>query len=271
MAGRAVRNVVLPARGEFGLRIRYHVPAVHALPRPKAVYHEEGEEALYPSADETVVVPRIDDDRRAGTHPRSDVEFRAECSRDALERFPGAMVLETSPEMPQSWFTPSPVVMYGIDPDVVVCPRRREYGSAKNWDAWPHLIRMLNSGGLRVYAAGAPDSSYEVDCPAAWHRARFLDASIEAMINGRLVVATDAGLAHLAMLCGADLLLVTYRGLVAPGPVIDSSGEVAHETYWPVRLDEYYRQANHAGARIEVIDGWEDPGRVGRIVQEWCR
>jgi hypothetical protein len=32
--------------------------------------------------------------------------------------------------------------------------------------------------------------------------------------------------------------------------------------YWPVRLDEYYRAANHTGSAIETVDGWERPERV---------
>ena len=78
------------------------------------------------------------------------------------------------------------------------------------------------------------------------------------MRRARLVVATDAGLAHLAVICGVPLLIVTYRGLVAPGPVIDSRGRKARDAYWPVRLAEYYHAANHTGAPIEVVDGWDD-------------
>jgi hypothetical protein len=159
--------------------------------------------------------------------------------------------------MPEARFLPAPHVPQGIRARVVICPRERRYGSAKNWPHW-HMFEDLPG----VFAAGAPDSSYDVQCPRAWDYARFLDASVEAMRGARLVVATDAGLAHLAVLCGAPLLIITHRGLVAPGPVLDPSGRAMQSAYWPVRLDEYYLSANHTGSPIETVDGWERPERV---------
>jgi hypothetical protein len=228
----------IPAfRGEFGLKLRYWVPQVHTLclREPSRVEVEEGEEALFPAAASWVDVARAEDDSRRGSPPDLGV--------------------------PETRFVPEPWARRCIHPDIVVCPRRREYGSAKNWDGWPDLVSTL-SGSHDVFAAGAPDSSYEVPCPTAWTHKRFLDASIEAMRNAKLVIATDAGLAHLAVLCGAPLLLVTYRGLVAPGPVIDSRRRKVHDQYWPVRLSEYYGKANHTGAPINVMDGWESPEAV---------
>lgn len=223
-------------RGELGLKIRYHVPHVATLCQrePCVVEIEPGDEALYPFAAEHIVTERVEDSQRHGSPP----DFR----------------------VPETRFRPDPYEPQHVGPvDVVVCPRKREYGAAKNWDGWPELVERLPGN---VFAAGAPDSSYDVDVPRAWDFDRFLDASIEAMRSARLVIATDAGLAHLAVLCGAPLLLVTYRGLVAPGPVIDSRGRVTHKQYWPVRLDEYYRKAAHTGAPIHTVDGWEDVGRV---------
>jgi hypothetical protein len=115
-----------------------------------------------------------------------------------------------------------------------------------------------------AFAAGAPDSSYDVDCPRAWDHARFNDAAIEALRSARLCIATDSGNAHLAVLCGTPLLLVTYRGLIAPGPVLDERGRAMQPAYWPVRYQQYYAAANHTGSPIEMIDGWEHPLRVVR-------
>lgn len=216
--------------GEFGLKVRYHVPQAYALGAGHVIEIEEGEEALYPLAAEWRVVPRAADRKRHGRPPTLGPERR---------------------------FIPEPHVRQGVAADVVICPRRREYGSAKNWPHWQALAGLPGA-----FAAGAPDSSEDVDCPRAWDYGRFLDASIEAMRGARLVVATDAGLAHLAVLCGAPLLLITHRGRVAPGPVINSRGRVAQTRYWPVRLDEYYHAANHTGSPIATIDGWDDPDAV---------
>lgn len=225
--------------GEFGLKVRYHVPQVHALlgVQPQSVEIEQGEEALYPRATGWVVVPRV----------REDSSPTASRERGGRGRPPKLHHREER-------FVPEPHVRQGISCDVVICPRKREYGSSKNWPHWFAL-----SGLPGVFAAGAPDSSYAVDCPRAWDYDRFLDASIEALRSAKLCVATDAGLAHLAVLCGTPLLLITYRGRVAPGPVINSSGRVAHRGYWPVKLDEFYQAANHTGAPIYVIDAWENP------------
>lgn len=214
--------------------MRYHVPWVHALPGPKRVEIERGCEALYPSATEWRIVERGDDDARRG--------------------MPGWSPPEGAPE---ARFVPDPHVPQGARADVVICPRHRRYGASKNWPHWQRLAELPG-----VFAAGAPDSSVDVDCPRAWDYARFLDASIEAMRSARLVVATDAGLAHLAVLCGRPLLLITFRGLVAPGPVMAPDGRVMREAYWPVRFERYYEAANHTGAPIEMIDAWDDPDAV---------
>lgn len=270
-----MKYVALPSRGEFGLRIRYHVPAVKALDTPKVVYHERGEEALYPDATRLVELPRIDDNDRVGTHPTSDAEFVERYRRFASQRWPDAEPIVTNPSMPQERFIPEPVETHGLDPDIVVCPRWREYGSAKNWPGWRPLTAELIDRGYEVAAAGAPDSSLNVPCKVkAWEYERFLDASIEMMRAADVVIATDAGLAHLAVLCGADMIVVTHEGRVAPGPVVDSNGTVAHEKYWragygPGGDVDRFKSANHAWARIEYVDGWEGVGKVTQAVEEW--
>lgn len=225
-------------RGEFGLKVYSHVPQVYALCQrePCVVEIEEGEQALYPAAESWEIVDRADDDTRYGAPPDLGVEPERFAAEPHVKQVDGS-------------------------PDVVICPRKRSYGSEKNWHEWPHLASKLKSYGVSVYAAGAPDSSMDVPCHRAWEYERFLDASIEMIRAADLVVATDAGLAHLAVLCGADLLLVTHRGRVAPGPVITSSGDVASSEYWPVKMHRY-REANHTGSRIETVDGWTNPERV---------
>lgn len=224
-------------RGEFGLKVRFHVPQVYAMGSGHVIEIEQGEEALYPLAKEWRVVPRAADSARRLSPKRSG--------------------------RPEKRFQPVPHVAQGITADVVICPRRRDYGSAKNWPHWEALAELPGA-----FAAGAPDSSYYVACPRAWDYPRFLDASIEALRTARLCIATDAGLAHLAVLCGTPLLLITHRGLVAPGPQMDDRGKVLQGAYWPVRFEQYYQAANHMGSMIEMIDGWEHPLRVERRALE---
>lgn len=231
--------------GEFGIKLLYHAPAVFALQGEYQCEIEPGEEALYPGAARHVLVERAGDDGRAGRR-----------------HWNGQPV---GPDSPKRYFRPEPFVREGIATDLVLCPRKRRYGAAKNWPHWRQLADGLEAAGVRMFAAGAPDSS---DPRAVQHMARswdwprFLDASIEAIRSARLVVATDAGLAHLAVLCGTPLLLITYRGLTAPGAVLDTRGQAMAPAYPPLRWDRY-RGANHTGSPIlECGEGWEYPDAV---------
>lgn len=261
-------NVFLPHRGEFGLKVVYHVPAVHALTGPKIVMHEPGEEALYPSATTLMEVPRADDDTKRGHRARGDA-----WTASAVSRWPDATVVETHERMRRSRFVPEPYEPQGVsDVDIVVCPRWRRYGSTKNWHWWPSLTGTLLRAGVRTFAGGERETSCEVEGNAAWHYRRPLDATIEAMRKARLVVATDAGLAHLALLCGAPLLLITYGpGLTAPGPVLDADGKRLAHRYGPVKAHRY-AEGNHRDTHLEFLHfAWEDPDMVRRRTLELLR
>lgn len=260
-------NIVLPLRAEFGLKLWWFVPAVHAIPGPKVVYYEPGDEALYPSADALIEVPRQEDSLRRNVYSR-DAEFVGRVRRHALHAFDGVPDVEfltPDPSWPRKRFVPEPLVRWGIRPDVVICPRWRDYGPAKNWPQWAALSQALQAADLKVFAAGAPDSSGPIDCERAWDYTRFLDASIEAVLGARLVVATDAGLAHLAVLCGTPLLMITHGNcLVAPGSSEDETGRVMDDGYWPVKR-ERYTEANHLGSEIVYLrDAWYDVDKVVR-------
>lgn len=262
-------RVVLPFRAEFGIMVRYHVPVVRALPRPVTVCHEPGLEALYPDCRRIIVTPRPDRDRR-WTMGHDD-DFVSKWRKRIAHEYPDAEVLAISKASgrPEQRFLPEPFKSQRLGgrraprPDVVICPRWREYAVGKNWSEWGTLTDLLAGESLRIFGAGQRDTSdwraldgHEV----AWDYRRPLDATIEAMRAARLVLATDAGLAHLAVLCGVPLLMVAANGgLVAPGPTKDETGKVQHPKYWTIRLEEYYQAANHQQVPIEVVpDGWHD-------------
>lgn len=237
----------IPAyRGEFGLKVFYHAPQVATIceMEPTKVYIEPGDEALYPYAAEFGRVGRQNiDSLRVAPPPNYGVK--------------------------PTRFVPEPVIRRGITTDIVVCPRFRLYGKNKNWPHWGELVARLGLEGHDVFAAGAPDSSHTDfgSIHGAWEYTRFLDASIEAIRSAKLVIATDAGLAHLAVLCGAPLLLITYRGLVAPGPVFDSQGRRVRESYWKAGHAPHgdvcrFEEANHTGSAIGKLDAWDDPTKV---------
>lgn len=258
-------KVISPWRGEFGYRCFFHAPAVHAIPGKKVVCCERGTEALYPSAVGLEVVDRRSDGTRARNDYKRDLDFVEAVEERMRRRYPGAEILRPNQGWPRERFIPEPIHEYGISCDVVVCPRRRDYGHNKNWPHWARLTEDIQHEGLTVFAGGAPDSSFEVPCEKAWGFSRFLDATLEAMHSADLVVATDAGLAHLAVLAGRPLLMITYRdGIVAPGPNTDEHGNVTEEEFWPVRMHRYEKN-NHTDSLIRVLHhAWEDPDMVVR-------
>lgn len=247
---------VPPFRGELGLLIRFHAPAVAALPRPLTVCCEPGMEALYPNAEHTIVDPREDALRK--DLYRKDADYVAAWTEKLKAMYPGCTIVapDRSQDWPMTRFVPEPVKSYGLKTDVVVCPRKREVAPERNWPHWPELVDELNAMKLRVWAAGAAQTSdTSVDCYGSWHWPRPLDAAIDLMRSARLVIATDAGMAHLAVLCGAPLLIIGCGDLPAPG------------AKWKVRMQEYFEDANHMNAPIRLFDGWHDPVAVAREVR----
>lgn len=250
-------NLILPFRGEFGMKLMRHVPQVNAIPGEKIVCCEPGEEALYPSASQFEICAKNDDDKRRESYDK-DKSFVDNYTKQLRKKY-GKEVkfIKTDQKMPCKYFIPKPYVEFGIKTDIVVCPRKREYGAEKNWKHWPAFVKRLPE--YQVFAAGAPDSSYDVDCPKAWDYPRCLDATLEAINSCKLVVATDNGIAHLAVQCGKPLLMITHKeGLVAPGPVRRGDGKIVRKQYFPVKIERFHKE-NHTGSRIHVLHhGWEN-------------
>ena len=269
-------KIVLPFRGELGIIIRFHVPAVAALEGDVIVCHEPGLEALYPDR-QRVIVPRKEDELRGWKNDhadaRSEGEFKAEWRRKLEALHPDAEFLsfDGRDATKVRRFVPKPYVEQ-LNPgdrwDVFIAPRKRKVAERRNWDAWPDVAeRLVFSEGLDVFAGGARETSYDVIAHnRAWDYDRTLDACIEAMLRSKVVLATDAGLAHLAMLCGRPLIIVGANGgLVGPGERPDEPGP-----YWPIRMEHYYREANHMDAPLKMIPyGWHVVDEVIRVVREF--
>ncbi len=259
-------KIILPLRAKMGMKDYWHATAVHASKGDKIGYIEPGDEALYPSATEHRIVEQQHDDDRRNVY-RRDRAYVEQVQQDVTEEFgiENIELMFPSPLWKRSRFTPSPFTPQDVPiPDVVVCPRWRRYGEEKNWLEWPGLTARLRGVEITTFAAGAPDSSYDVSPhDRAWSYDRHLDATIEAMSGTKLVVATDAGLAHLAVLCGVPLLMITYGNcLVAPGPITSELGEHIEDHYWRVKI-ERYKEANHTGSEITLLKhSWYDADLV---------
>lgn len=240
------RTVVMPNRGEFGLKICYHVPAVHALGTPDLVIHEPGEKVLYPRAQKTIEISPANDDDRRGMKERNEVV--AESVGNVFSgAYRSSRQMVTDDKSPRAQV--KPLVSADTHYDVVLCPRLRQYGNGKNWIWWPEIAEEFEELGLRVFAAGDRATSWEMPCSAAWEEPDALIASLAAMQNCKIVLCTDSGLAHLAAMCGAKILMIVDgEDKVAPG-------------YWPVKRERF------EGADLTMIEnGWPSPDSVVNAV-----
>lgn len=252
-----IDKIVLPYRGEFGHRLMWHYASVHGLEGSKLVFGEKGEHPFFPSAVKFIEVP-IMEDRLRRQHMRHDREFMQECADSAKRLFPEAEVIWPKPRE-KKFFIPEPGIKQDICCDVVLPPRKRVYGNARNWDQWALLIEGLRDLGLRVFLVGAPESSYtNLGVPAAWDYEDFTSATIEALRSSSLCVCTDTGVGYLALWCAVPVLMITYRnGATAPG----------FNKHVSVKR---FQAVNHTDAAFELVHGsWEDPARMINRVKEF--
>lgn len=230
-------KIFLPYRGEFGHKIMWHVPTVYGCKEEKVVCCEQGEEALFPNALDHVIVDRHDDNKRR-EYMRHEEELYNSLKEVLSAKYNNPEFLFPRVGEPH-WFVPKPVQTFGISCDIVICPRKRKYGYLKNWKHW-HLLFDRISPKYRVFTAGAPDSSEEIGNSIAWKYPRFLDATLEAILSSKVVIATDNGLAFLALLCGKPLILICYDGeKTAPG--------------YPRINFPRYKKTNHLNVDIDTI------------------
>lgn len=255
-------RVVLPWRGEFGIICNWHGPQIKAVASPKIVPIELGMEALYPGAVRYVYIP-VRPDQQRGYLQDSDLVLQLAVAGGLQHR----NLIWPDQEAARMWFVPVPFVAVDAPiTDVVICPRHREHGCGRNWQHWQTLLDSLVSDDLVVGAAGSPWSSVDVSgcCFRAWDHERCLDASIALMQNTKLVVGTDTGLTHLALMCGvpAILLISGEFGRVAGG-VFDSPFTGKDTPYWLIIAEDYYEKPNHVDSYVGIMhDTWEEPQRV---------
>lgn len=280
-------KLISPFRGEFGIKLMRHVPAVHAMEGRKAIVCEPGERLLYPSCEAYFDCARADDFSRRDQYAK-DMDIEAlECDAMNATRayYPGDTIelVRTDESMPRKYFKPESDWQVTEGPwldEIVICPRWRNYGAAKNWPWWNRLAWLLNEKRLKnpwdyhpkPVAIGAYDSTdrsvghalFDETTVMPGYEHCALRVAVHYLLNAKLCISTCAGLAHLAMWCGCPLLLISDgpECKVAPGPVRLGDGTIAHPEYWPIKMDRY-RAQNHLGADLMVLpDSWNNPELV---------
>ena len=134
-------KIILPFRGEFGMKLMRHVPQVNAITGDKIVCCEPGEEAFYPSASSYEICDKNNDDNRRESYQK-DSDFISNYTNKLRKKYgDGPKFIKTDQDMPCKYFIPKPYVDFGIKTDIVVCPRKRKYGAEKNWKHWPAFVK----------------------------------------------------------------------------------------------------------------------------------
>lgn len=260
--------VFLPWRGEFGTMIMHHVRRVHAYQADrKVVCCRKGDEALFPSAsDFHYDWEDLPDQQKKTRSLKGDNnrQYLENLEGQLFKRYPGCRVVfpEYRSEIDRSRnFRPEPRVRRGLSCDIAVAPRFRQHGEHRNYQHWPLVVQKLVERGHRVGLIGMRGTS--IDCPGVsedlkgWNYDS-LDAHLELMQSARLVLATDSGLAHLAVLAGCPLKVI-----------YDQPGKEAGHPSWPWVLP--HMQAYSVTHCEPICHGWHDPTLVALTVDSFVR
>lgn len=261
-------SIILPHLGfEFGQLIMTHVRWVHCIPGTKVVCTRRGLEPLFPSATEFFYdwsdVP--DAQRHTKTIKAASTQLQLKAVQDHFRmKYPLAQIRfpidgkkpQYFPFIPEGNFQPKPHCRApDIHPDILVAPRYRKHGEARNYPHWQRVIDDVLALGYTVGVLGTKETSVAVTggpkLYRAWNHDDDLGVTLHWMSKAKMVLATDSGMAHLAVLAGAPLLvLYEHRGYV-PGPEA-----------WPWIMPH---MKAHAKAFCEPIAGcWTDP----KVVQD---
>jgi ADP-heptose:LPS heptosyltransferase len=179
-----------------------------------------------------------------------------------LERYPGATVRfpldgkkpQRFPWCPEHNFVPQPACGAPKEaPDVLVAPRFRAHGAHRNYEHWHEVIDDLEIAGFTVGLLGVKEAS--LDRPGlpkgfrAWDHQDNLGVTLRWMKKAKLVLCTDSGIAHLAVLAQAPLAVIYGKAGVEAGK---------EKWRWV-----FGHMKAHSVARCEaILGGWEDPNQV---------
>lgn len=270
----------LPWRGEFGQMLMHHVRWIHADPAEfKVVCCRPGDEPLFPSAAKFFYNWEDAEDAQKKTKllkSPENQEYLEIVKQRILQEYQGTVHPEfrypldgCAPQRrghcPEGNFIPKPSELCAapdIRPDILVAPRFRQHGAHRNFAYWDEVIRGLLAAGHDVGLIGAEETSLDKaewglpSCQKAWTYKDNLGITLHWMQTAKLVLTTDSGMAHLAVLACAPLHIIYGR----------SGVEAGHES-WPWAFDH---MRIHARAVCRPIcEGWTDPQRVVREVEKF--
>jgi len=226
--------IFLPFRGEFGQMLMAHVRWVHGIKAErKIVCCRRGDEPLFPSATGFFYdwVGVTDDQRHTQFLMSKENSRYLESLEPALLtlypkariRFPlDGLKPQRFPWCPQHNFVPEPAGKAPHRfPDILVAPRFRKHGAHRNFQYWDDVIDGLELQGFRVGLLGTSETSVDrLGLPLwlkAWNYEDNLGITLHWMQQAKLVLCTDSGIAHLAVLAGAPLQVIYGKEGVEAG------------------------------------------------------
>lgn len=259
-------TVILPWRGEFGQMLMTHVRWVQGIQAdPKIVCCRKGDEPLFPSATGFFYdwAGVLDDQKHTQFLMSKENRLYLEGLAQKLASvYPGAsfrfpldgMKPQKFPRCPDNNFIPEPLGKAPKKfPDILVAPRFRKHGAHRNFQHWHDVIDALELHGFHVGLLGTAETS--VDRPGlplwlkAWDYSDNLGITLHWMKKAKMVLCTDSGIAHLAVLAGAPLQVIYGKEGVEAGK---------EEWRWA-----FGHMKAHAVNYCEpIIGGWDAPATV---------
>jgi len=271
-------TVVLPWRGELGHMLLTYVRWIHLIPGEKVVCCRPGQEPLFPSAVRFVHDwEEVPDEMRSPEFlkSRENREYLQTLRLRLLKEFPESQIREPFDGSKPRRIRPSPAHAFipkpmgskpPVYPEILVAPRFRKYVPGRNYAYWVTVMKALaglktrDGGNLAIGIIGLKETSTDLpeldDCWKAWNYSDGFGVTLHWMRRARLVLATDSGLAHLAVMARAPLKVIY-------GKAGKASGKTKGRWAFP------YMQA-HAMAHCEpILGGWDSPDAVVEAVRQY--
>lgn len=261
-----MRQVLLPWRGEFGQMLMTHVRFAAAMQWGIVVCCKPGDEPLFPRATEFFYDWVMPEDSKRNTKflsSRENMEYQDALKVRLAVKYPDAEFWHPlQGAKPQHCrfsrnhdFVPQPRCPAPMFfPEVLVAPRWRRHGEHRNFQYWPDVVSRLIHAGVTVGLIGTQESS--VPCPQvsdqlrAWSYPQNLGTTLHWMQRCKLVLTTDSGMAHLAVLARAPLKVIYGE------PGVETGSPKGWKWVLPQMQEHAY---NHCEP---ILHGWDDPQRV---------
>ncbi len=231
--------ILLPERYRIGDVISFKVRRVPGIQADRlTVCCAPNQRFLYPTATDFVDV-----DEGLNGHGEREVTAALKAQYPQAECIKLAWKDKADDEF-QIEVSPQPCLVT----DVLICPRKKDNSSPhRNWTGWQELCLNLQKSGNIVAAIGRDQDSEDLGLVS---RIKDLEAIAAHMLKTRLVVATDSGLAHLAILLRVPLVVIwgTPVGVI-PGQPYEKGchARMEHQKRSPV---------------WHIEGGWESPAKA---------